>query len=75
GGVFAQFGAWRWAFGVLVVATIAVAALVPSALPAHEPGSTTSSPVPVLSLALLTAAALLVSVAGILSNLAVTAAM
>lgn len=75
GGVFAQFGAWRWAFGVLVIATIAVAALVPSALPAHEPGSTTSSPVPVLSLALLTAAALLVSVAGILSNLAVTAAM
>ncbi len=29
GGVFAQFGAWRWAFGVLAIATIAVAALVP----------------------------------------------
>ncbi|NMD63395.1 MFS transporter [Rhodococcus globerulus] len=75
GGVFAQFGAWRWAFGALVVATIAVAALVPSALPAHTAGSTTSSPVPILSLALLTAAALLVSVAGILSNLAVTATL
>ncbi|MFE4499496.1 MFS transporter [Rhodococcus sp. NPDC056743] len=75
GGVFAQFGAWRWAFGALVVTTIAVAALVPRALPAHTPGSTVSSPVPVLSLALLTAAALLVSVAGILSNLGVTAAL
>ena len=75
GGVFAQFGAWRWAFGVLVVATIACGSLVPSVLPSHTPGATTNSPVPILSLTLLTAAALLVSVAGILSNLAATATL
>lgn len=75
GGVFAQFGAWRMAFGVLVIAAITVGALVPRALPAHTAGNSTQSPVPVLSLALLTAAALLVSVAGIMSHLAVTATM
>lgn len=75
GGVFAQFHLWRWAFGVLIVATIAVAALVPRSLPAHTSGSTTRSPVPVFSLTLLTAAAVLVSVAGVLSNLTVTVAM
>ena len=33
GGVFAQFGSWRWAFGVLGVLTAAMAVLVPFALP------------------------------------------
>ncbi|MGC0366176.1 MFS family permease [Rhodococcus sp. 27YEA15] len=72
GGVFAQFDAWRWAFGVLVAATTGVAALVPSALPVRTTGSGDDHPIPVLSLALLTAAALLVSIAGLLSNLTVT---
>ncbi|MCZ4520604.1 MFS transporter [Rhodococcus ruber] len=75
GGVFAQFGAWRSAFGVLVVAALAVATLVPKALPAHTSEPTESSPVPTWSLTLLTTAALLVSVAGVMPNLAITAAM
>ncbi|OZC90939.1 MFS transporter [Rhodococcus sp. 06-412-2C] len=75
GGIFAQFGAWRSAFGVLVVAALAVATLVPKALPAHTSETTESSPVPTWSLTLLTTAALLVSVAGVMPNLAITAAM
>lgn len=81
GGIFAQFGAWRMAFGVLVVATLVVAALVPTALPARTklPARTdetaTANPVPILSLALLTTAALLVSVAGVMSSLAITAVL
>lgn len=75
GGVFAQFGAWRWAFGVLVVAAIAVAALVPRVLPAHTVKPAERNSVPVLSLALLSAAALLVSVAGVLRHLTITAAL
>lgn len=75
GGIFAQFGAWRMAFGVLVVAALAVAILVPKALPAQTSEPTESSPAPTWSLTLLTTAALLVSVAGVMPNLAVTAAM
>ena len=33
GGLFAQFGSWRWAFGVLVALSAAIAALVPSRCP------------------------------------------
>lgn len=68
GGIFAQFGIWRWAFGSLVIMTIAMAALVPGALPAGEPRdriSTPASRVPVWSLLLLGAAALAISVAGV----------
>ena len=36
GGIFAQFGIWRWAFGSLVILTVAMAALVPGALPARQ---------------------------------------
>ncbi|MDZ7918325.1 MAG: MFS transporter [Rhodococcus sp. (in: high G+C Gram-positive bacteria)] len=75
GGIFAQFGAWRMAFGVLVVAALAVAALVPKALPARTSDTTEASPVPTLSLTLLTTAALLVSTAGVMPNRAATAAM
>ncbi len=35
GGLFAQFGSWRWAFGALVILTVAIAVLVPFALPAR----------------------------------------
>ncbi|WP_415973341.1 MFS transporter [Rhodococcus sp. 077-4] len=75
GGIFAQFGAWRTAFGVLVVAALAVAALVPRALPARTSEAAETSPVPTLSLTLLTTAALMVSVAGVMPSLAITAAM
>ncbi|KHO18864.1 MFS transporter [Mycolicibacterium setense] len=66
GGLFAQFGHWRWAFGVLVVLTVAMAALVPIALPGRE-GAVSERPpgIPVWSLTLLGAAAMAVSVAGI----------
>ncbi|MGA9873420.1 MAG: hypothetical protein WBQ44_20060 [Rhodococcus sp. (in: high G+C Gram-positive bacteria)] len=73
GGIFAQFGAWRLAFGVLVVAALATAALVPRALAAHTGEATDPSPVPALSLTLLTTAALVVSIAGVVSSIAITA--
>ncbi|MBV8929359.1 MAG: MFS transporter [Mycobacteriaceae bacterium] len=70
GGLFAQFGLWRWAFGSLAIMTVAMLTLVPGALPAKRPnfGSMQRSRIPVCSLVLLGAAALAVSVAGIQSS-------
>jgi MFS family permease len=67
GGVFAQFGIWRWAFGSLAIITVAMAALVPSALPARRRDAATSGLplVPVRSLLLLGVAALAISIAGV----------
>ena len=69
GGLFAQFGSWRWAFGVLVVLTAAMAVLVPISLPARRDADVEvddpRTPIPVWSLVLLGTAALAVSVAGI----------
>jgi MFS family permease len=67
GGVFAQLGIWRWGFGSLAIATFAMAALVPGALPSREKSSTTPTftRIPVWSLLLLSAAALAISLAGI----------
>lgn len=75
GGVFAQFGLWRWGFGVLMFAALLMAVLVPIALPAR--GGTTEHRVriPVRSLVLLGVAALLVSVAALPRNLAITAGL
>jgi MFS family permease len=70
GGLFAQFGIWRWAFGSLAVAAVAMAALVPGALPLSKScASDSPSPaqIPVWSLMLLGAAALAISVAGVQS--------
>ncbi len=41
GGLFAQFGLWRWAFGVMAMLTLAMAVLVPVVLPAGrvDPGA------------------------------------
>jgi predicted MFS family arabinose efflux permease len=71
GGVFAQFGAWRWAFGTLIACTVAVTVLVPIVLPPRT-GERESdlAPVPVVPLALLTTATLLVSVAGLSADAA-----
>ena len=79
GGLFAQYGSWRWAFGVLVVMTTAMSALVPIALPRRR-DTTGSAPagrirIPVWSLLILGAAALLVSVAGIPYDRRATAAL
>ncbi len=68
GGLFAQYGSWRWAFGVLVVMTTAMSVLVPLALPGTRDAAAASPSrigVPVWSLLLLGAAALLVSAAGV----------
>jgi MFS family permease len=67
GGIFAQFGIWRWAFGSLVIMTVAMAALVPGALPARQPSDRVPSipRIPVWSLLVLGAAALAISVAGV----------
>jgi MFS family permease len=76
GGLFAQFGSWRWAFGALVVLTVVMAILVPFALPGRQPGAEPPpSPIPVWSLFLLGTAALAISVAGIQRNLGFTVAL
>jgi MFS family permease len=78
GGVFAQFHIWRWAFGSLVVATLAMAALVPGALPPREqsaPAPASLSRIPVWSLALLGGAALAISVAGVQRDAVATAGL
>ncbi|MCK0173292.1 MULTISPECIES: MFS transporter [Mycobacteriaceae] len=77
GGLFAQFGSWRWAFGVLTILTAAMAVLVPIALVARNP--TADRParlrIPLASLLLLGSAALMVSVAGIPSDVRFTAGL
>ncbi|QRY50268.1 MFS transporter [Mycolicibacterium septicum] len=76
GGLFAQFGYWRWAFGVLVVLTVAMAVLVPVALPGRTGGASAPTPgIPVRSLTVLGAAAMAVSVAGIPHDWRATAAL
>jgi len=78
GGLFSQFGSWRWAFGVLVILTAAMAVLVPIALPAlRDTGRDDSArtSIPVWSLLLLGSAALSVSVAGIPHDVRGTAAL
>ncbi len=77
GGLFAQFSSWRWAFGVLVVLTAAMALLVPIALPRRRDADLDNSrtPIPVWSLVLLGTAALAVSVAGIPHDWRATAAL
>ncbi|WP_218004552.1 MFS transporter [Microtetraspora niveoalba] len=72
GGLFAQMGSWRLAFGALALLAVVIAFLVPRALPRGEGGGTVAA-VPVTSLGLLTGAAALVSVAGVLPRGALTA--
>jgi MFS family permease len=76
GGMFAQFGSWRWAFVMLAVLTVAMAVLVPFALPARRADEIEPTErIPLWSLLPLGAAALAVSVAGIARHAAVTAAL
>ncbi len=75
GGLFAQFGSWRGAFGSLAALAVAMSLLVPIALPGRAPaaGDDTGGPrIPVWSLLLLGMAALAVSAAAIPRNVAVT---
>ncbi len=77
GGLFAQFGLWRWAFGVMAILAVAMVVLVPRVLPAHvdssEAGRTLK--VPVWSIVLLGTAALTISVAQVPTNVGLTAAL
>lgn len=64
GGVLAEAGQWRWAFGALVIGSLVIAAIVPSALRrARAPIS--PGPFPVGSVLLVGAAAAVLSVAGL----------
>ena len=78
GGLFSQFSSWRWAFGMLVILTAAMAVLVPIALPGRRATAdidATPTAIPLWSLMLLGAAALAVSVAGIPHDIRATAAL
>lgn len=78
GGVFAQLGLWRWAFGVLAMLTAAMGALVPVVLTGGGVDRGAAPPllkVPVWSLMLLGAAALAISVAEIPRNGLATAGL
>ena len=75
GGLFAQYGSWRWAFGVLVVLAVAIAVLVPFALPARPGVPPLRDRIPVWSLLLLGSAALAISVAGVPRNVVWTIAL
>jgi len=75
GGLFAQFGLWRWAFGVMAILTALMGMLVPIALPAGRVDQSAATPamkVPVWSLMLIGAAALAVSVAQIPHDIVAT---
>ncbi|WP_066911246.1 MFS transporter [Mycobacterium interjectum] len=78
GGLFAQFGLWRWAFVAMAILTALMAMLVPVALPAGRVGPGAETPVlrvPGWSLVLIGAAALAVSVAQIPHNIVATAGL
>lgn len=75
GGLFAQFGLWRWAFVAMAALSALMAVLVPIALPAGGADPTaapTVMKVPVWSLALVGLAALAVSVAQVPHNVVAT---
>ena len=77
GGLFAQFGLWRWAFGVMAILAVPMVVLVPRVLPARiDSGEAAPTlQVPVWSIVLLGTAALTVSVAQVPTNVGVTAAL
>jgi MFS family permease len=68
GGVFAQFGLWRWAFGALAILTLLMAMISPKALPSRGAYDIAVSRIPVWPLLLLGGAALAVSVSGVQRN-------
>ena len=75
GGIFAQFGAWRWAFGGLAMLSVVMAVLVPGVLSADEcqpESGRVGTRIPVPSIVLLGAAALAVSMASVPKNTVAT---
>lgn len=72
GGLFSEFGWWRGGFGLLLLIALPVALLVPLSLPAHGRPSVAPLRIPVWSLTLLGLAALIVSLAAVPDDAAVT---
>ena len=72
GGLFAQFGVWRWGFAVILLLAVLMAFLVPIALPARGGAPGPRVRVPLRSLAVLGMAALIVSVAAIARSQVIT---
>lgn len=75
GGLFAQFGSWRGGFAFLAVLAVLTAILVPFALPAHGRDTSLRTRIPAVSLVILGAAALAVSVAALARSPAFTVAL
>jgi MFS family permease len=77
GGLFAQFGLWRWAFGVMAILALPMVVLVPRVLPARiDSGEAAPTlQVPVWSIVLLGTAALTISLAQIPTNVGLTAGL
>jgi MFS family permease len=77
GGLFAQFGLWRWAFGVMAILAVPMVVLVPRVLPPRiDSGEAAPTlQVPVWSIVLLGTAALTISVAQVPTNIGLTAAL
>ncbi|QBJ97430.1 MFS transporter [Rhodococcus sp. ABRD24] len=62
GGLFAQLGLWRWAYGLLLLAALVLAVMANRALPRQAGAGQHDSSVPLVSLILLTLAAAAFSV-------------
>jgi MFS family permease len=78
GGLFAQFGLWRWAFGAMAILSVVMAVLVPLVLPAGHADSdhaASAVKVPVWSVLLLSTAALTVSIAQVPTSIPLTAGL
>ena len=75
GGLFAQLGFWRGGFTFLLVLAALVSVLVPIALPDSRGGVTSALRIPAVSLALLGLAALIVSLAAVQTDPAITAVL
>lgn len=86
GGMFAQAGAWRWAFWAVVPVSLLFALLARAVLPQRAAGGEAAAPLPRAQLVLLTLAVAAVSagsvsaqpwvgIAGLLGGLALTAAL
>ncbi|WIM86547.1 MFS transporter [Candidatus Mycobacterium wuenschmannii] len=78
GGLFAQLGIWRWAFGLLALLSVGMGVLTPGLLStdgSEQPADSESARIPIPSVVLLGAAALAVSVASVPHNTLATAGL
>lgn len=78
GGLFAQLGAWRWAFGLLAILSVGMAVLAPGLVTtdrSEQPPDRDPARIPVPSVVLLGASALAVSVASVPHNTLATAGL